>query len=198
MTGRLSAIAIAMFITSSCAYAQVGGMAKRRDGRDLAPWHEHLRDGGRANGNSVGSRSTRNARRDLRHVEWSCFRHGMFQPRHGKCHHGGDIELDRAVQWRWRRSHVRRDAAGISGSDHDHMWAGFRRGRQPHGLTVERFDACDVATGRPDDPDRLDRAEQSGPQPGPVSGNGQYRLVNVFRCLLMRKRLQGSIQCDAR
>ena len=26
MTGRLIAIAIAMFITSSCAYAQVGGM----------------------------------------------------------------------------------------------------------------------------------------------------------------------------
>jgi len=61
--------------------------------------------------------------------------------------------------------------------------------RQRHVLAVERFDACDLETGHSDG---LDRTEQSGSQPGPVSGNGQH-IVNVFRCLLMRKRLQGSM-----
>src|SRR5262249_54464791 len=56
---------------------------------------------------------------------------------------------------------------------------------------VEHFDPCDVATGRPDDSHGFDRTKQSGPQPGPVPGDGQHRLVNVFRCLLMRKRLPG-------
>jgi len=53
----------------SCASRRDGrAYPKRRDGHDLAPGHEHLRDGGRANGNSVRSRSTRNARRNLGHV----------------------------------------------------------------------------------------------------------------------------------
>jgi hypothetical protein len=72
------------------------------------------------------------------------------------------------------------------------MWRSFRS-RQRHVLAIKRFDAGEFAAGRADDPDRLDRTEQSGTQPGPVSSDGQYRLVNVFRCLLMRKCLQGSI-----
>src|SRR5262249_55050860 len=74
---------------------------------------------------------------------------------------------------------------------------GFRNG-QPLVLAVEHFDACELATGRPDDSHGFNRTEQSGPQPGALSGNGQHGAVNVFRCLLMRKRLQESMQCDAR
>ena len=87
--------------------------------------------------------------------------------------------------------HDRRDAAGSSGSDHDDVCPSCRC-KQRHVLTVEQFDACDLAAGRPDDADRLDRIKQSRPQPGPVSGNGQHG-INVFRCLLMRKHLLASI-----
>ena len=73
------------------------------------------------------------------------------------------------------------------------MWRSFR-GSQRHILAVEHFDAGEFAAGRPHDSDGLNRTEQSGSQPGPVSGNA----VNVFQCLLMRKRLLESIQCDAR
>jgi hypothetical protein len=115
----------------------------------------------------------------------------MFQSRHG-AYDDGHIELDRAVRCERRRNHDRRDAAGSSGSDHDDVCPSFRN-RQRHVLAVKHLDACNLATGRPRDSDRLDRIKQSGSQPGPVSGNGQHGAVNVFRCLLMRKRLLGSI-----
>jgi hypothetical protein len=115
----------------------------------------------------------------------------MFQPRRRQ-YDDRDIGLDRAVRCEWRRDHDRRDAAGSSGSDHDDVCSSCRC-RQRHVLAVEHFDACDLAAGRPDDSDGLDRTEQFGSQPGAVSGNGQHGAVNVLRCLLMRKYLLGSI-----
>jgi hypothetical protein len=111
----------------------------------------------------------------------------VFEPRHGK-RDDRDIELDRAVRCEWRRNHDRRDAAGISGSDHDDVRPGFCR-RDCYIRAVERIvehsDAYDLAAGRARDSHGLDRTEQSGAQPGAVSGNGQHSAVNVFRCLLM-------------
>jgi len=121
MTRRLIAIATAIFVTSGCAYAQVGGMGTATLG--------------------IGTTS--------------------------------------------------RNAAGSSGSDHDHVWSGFRN-RQPLVLAVEHFDAGELATGRPDDSDGFNRTEQSGSQPGPVSGNGQHGAISVFGCLLIRTRMVGS------
>ena len=195
---RLIAMATAMFVGLSCAHAQVGGMGAltpnagmgttsplgmSTSGTTVAPTGiplgaAPLATPGVTSGTSNGVASAT-----------ACSSPGM-----GAMTSSG---MGSTALFEWRGTYDGRDAARLSGPGHDRVWRSFP-GSQRHILAVEHFDACEFAAGRADDSDRLDRAEQSGSQPGPVSGDGQYRAVNVFRCLLMRKRLQGSMQCDAR
>jgi hypothetical protein len=204
VTRRLIAIAAAIFVSSSCAYAQGRGMGTptpavpttsplgmSTSGTAIAPTGiplgaAPLATPGVSSGSLNGVASATAC--SSPGASSAMTSPGMANPM------TGDIGLYR-VRCERRRNHDRRDAAGSSGSDHNDVRPSFRN-RQRHGLAVEHFDACDLATGRPDDSDGLDRTKQSGSQPGPVSGNGQHGL-NVFRCLLMRKRRLGSIQCDA-